>query len=142
MLFKQLFDSEIAFYTNEYIIDLPEGFVFVFGSNLAGRHGKGAALTAVKKFEAKYGKGVGFQGRSYGIPTKGYRLDILSDEIIRSYVDDFKLFVASQPKLTFVVTGIGTGLAGKSVETMASMFVGIPRCYFPLSWQPYLGVTP
>lgn len=51
--------------------------VFVFGSNLAGRHGKGAALRARRYRSAIYGGGIGSQGNSYAIPTKDHQLRIL-----------------------------------------------------------------
>ena len=39
------------------ITKLPDGHYFVFGSNEAGRHGKGAALCAKQYFGAVYGQG-------------------------------------------------------------------------------------
>ena len=50
--------------------ELAPNEVFVFGSNLAGSHGGGAAYVAYRKFGAVMGQGVGLQGQSYAIPTE------------------------------------------------------------------------
>ncbi len=111
--------------------------IFVFGSNLFGKHGKGAALEAVRRHGAIYGQGVGLQGNSYAIPTKDGFLRVLSLEVIETYVEDFRRFVLSSD-LQFYVTPIGTGLAGYKHEQIAPMFKGLPRCMFVDDWLPYL----
>lgn len=95
--------------------------VFVFGSNLAGRHGKGAALYAVAKYGAIYGQGVGRQGDSYAIPTKDYVLKVLTLDAIARHIDDFILYAHLNPDDTFMLTPIGTGLAGYSREQIYSL---------------------
>lgn len=101
--------------------------IFVFGSNLAGRHGKGAALEARQKHGAVYGQGEGLQGDSYAIPTKDARLNSLPLESIASYVAKFIDFARQHPDLRFFVTEIGCGLAGYTREQIAPMFVAAPR---------------
>src|SRR5687767_5023360 len=86
--------------------------IFVFGSNLGGRHGKGAALHAAKHYRAIYGQGIGRQGDSYAIPTKDERLRTLPLHKIKEYVEDFLTYAKEHPGLTFKLTAIGTGLAG------------------------------
>lgn len=86
--------------------------IFVFGSNLAGRHGKGAALDAKKYHGAIYGKGTGLQGKSYAIPTKGHNLEILSLNQISYHIATFVDFAKTNPHHIFNVTKIGCGLAG------------------------------
>jgi len=86
--------------------------VFVFGSNLAGRHGKGAALYAKQHYGAVYGEGIGRTGNSYAIPTKGYQLNVLSLERIQDFVTEFVQHTRENPEDTFLLTPIGTGLAG------------------------------
>ena len=76
--------------TPERITQLEENEVFVFGSNLEGAHGGGAALLAWRKFGAIWGQGVGLQGQSYGIPTMQGGVDT-----IKPYVDEFIAFTAS-----------------------------------------------
>jgi hypothetical protein len=106
--------------------------VFVFGSNLAGRHGKGAALFALKNRGAVRGQGDGLQGQSYAIPTKDERIETLPLEAIRPYVRRFLAFAASRPDLRFQVTAIGCGLAGYSPDDIAPMFRGAPsNCDLP-----------
>ena len=88
--------------------------IFVFGSNLAGRHGKGAALYAVKHHGAIYGQGVGLQGNSYAIPTKDADLAPLPLDTIDRHIVDFVFFARVNPNMIFALTPIGTGLAGHS----------------------------
>jgi len=91
--------------------------IFVFGSNLAGRHGKGSALYARQEHGAIYGQGVGLQGNAYAIPTKDEQLRILPLESIRPYVEEFVRFAIAHPDMTFNVTAIGCGLARPPNQT-------------------------
>ena len=110
--------------------------IFVFGSNLAGRHGKGAALCARQKHGAIYGQGVGLQGCSYGIPTKDENIKTLGLLSIKFYVDEFLLFALAHPNMTFNVTKIGCGLAGYTEDQIAPMFVDAPEnCILPDGWR-------
>ena len=93
--------------TPEWIHDLAPNEVFVFGSNLGGMHGGGAARIAYRCFGAKMGVGVGLQGQSYAIPTMQG-----GPETIRPYVDEFIDFARQHPETTFLVTPIGCGIAG------------------------------
>jgi hypothetical protein len=90
--------------------------VFVFGSNLAGRHGKGAALYALQHYGAQYGEGIGRQGNSYAVPTKDYLLKVLTLDAIGRHLADFISYAKEHPEDTFMLTPIGTGLAGYSRE--------------------------
>lgn len=106
--------------------------VFVFGSNLAGRHGKGAALAARREHGAIYGQGDGPQGFAYAIPTKDAQLTTLSLETIASHVEAFKRYAAAHPHMTFRVTPIGCGLAGYRPSQIAPMFHDAPgNCELP-----------
>lgn len=100
--------------------------IFCFGSNLAGRHGAGAALWARKHRGAIYGQGVGLQGQSYAIPTKDENIKTLPLERIKLYVEDFLNFARENPLLVFEVCRIGCGLAGYKPEDIAPMFIGHP----------------
>lgn len=100
--------------------------VFVFGSNLAGRHGKGAALWARQHRGAIYGQGIGMQGNSYAIPTKTASLRSLPLNLIKWHVDEFRCFARMNAERTFEVTPIGCGLAGYKPEDIAPMFVDMP----------------
>ncbi len=100
--------------------------IFVFGSNLAGRHGRGAALHAIKHEGAIYGKGVGRQGNSYAIPTKGHDLETLPLAHIQECVYGFICYASEYDGEEFNVTAIGTGLAGYRHEDIAPMFQAIP----------------
>jgi len=109
--------------------------IFVFGSNLAGRHGAGAALHALKHKGAVLGVGVGLRGRSYAIPTKDERLRTLPLARIKPYVDAFVLFARCHPEMQFEVTRVGCGLAGYADHNMAPMFRHSPsNCILPVTW--------
>ena len=108
-----------------HITSLKPNEVFVFGSNLAGRHGAGAALQA-KKFGARNGEGIGRWGRTYAIPTKDEHLHVLPLREIKTYVLEFKAYVLHYASNIFLVTPIGCGLAGYKPEDIAPMFAGAP----------------
>lgn len=120
--------------TPENISKLEQGYIFVFGSNLSGRHGKGAAKTALG-WGAKWGQAAGLQGRTYGIPTKDATIRrTLTIEEIKPFVDDFIEFAKTRPDLTFLVTEIGCGLAGYKPKDIAPLFVSaidVENIYLP-----------
>ena len=103
--------------TSSNITALQPGEIFVFGSNLEGQHGGGAALLAYKKWGAIWGQGVGLQGQTYGIPTMHGGV-----ETIAPYVDEFIRFAQEHPELIFLVTEIGCGIAGFRPEEIAPLF--------------------
>ncbi|MBQ7710978.1 MAG: hypothetical protein IJT39_04025 [Bacteroidales bacterium] len=104
-------------FTPERISELKDNEIFVFGSNLAGSHGGGAAWLAYERFGAVWGQGVGLQGQSYGIPTMQGGV-----ETIRPYVDEFIAFAAEHTEYLFLVTRIGCGIAGFTPQEMAPLF--------------------
>lgn len=101
--------------------------IFVFGSNLAGRHGAGAAKYALLHHGAVYGQGEGLQGNSYAIPTKDARIITLPLPAIRAHVAAFLIFARRNPDLTFRLTPIGCGLAGYKPADIAPLFADAPR---------------
>lgn len=104
--------------TPSLIQELQEHEIFVFGSNLSGQHGGGAARLAYDKWGAVWGQGVGLQGSTYGIPTMQGGVDT-----IKPYVDEFIRFAKEHPEMTFLVTEIGCGIAGFRVEEIAPLFI-------------------
>ena len=110
--------------------------IFVFGSNLAGRHGAGAALFALRNHGALYHCGFGLQGHSYGIPTKDLSIRTLPLPLIQGHVEEFMRFAQARPTWTFNVTRIGCGLAGYKDHQIAPMFKGAPiNCNLPEGWR-------
>ncbi len=103
--------------TSPRITELQPGEIFVFGSNLEGHHGGGAALLAWKKWGAIWGQGTGLQGQTYGIPTMHGGPDR-----IKPYVDEFISFARQHPELTFLVTEVGCGIAGFRPAEIAPLF--------------------
>lgn len=117
--------------------------IFVFGSNLAGRHGKGAALCAVKEHGAIYGLGHGLQGRSYAIPTKDANLKSLPLNVISLWVKRFLGFAAYHPNMTFNVTRIGCGLAGYTDDEIGPLFHRhLSNVILPIEWKKHLEPQP
>jgi len=116
------------------ITKLGPNEIFVFGSNQGGKHGKGAAKTALT-WGAVYGQSAGLQGRTYGIPTKDRSIRrTLSINEIKPYVDDFIEFAKSRPDLIFLVTEIGCGLAGYKPKDIAPLFkeaVSVTNIHLP-----------
>ena len=104
-------------YTPERISELKQNEIFVFGSNLAGAHGGGAARLAYERFGAIWGQGVGLQGQSYGIPTMHGGVDA-----IKPYVDEFVAFARQHPEYRFLVTRIGCGIAAFTPDEIAPLF--------------------
>lgn len=121
--------------TPEWISSLKNNEIFVFGSNLAGMHGGGAARVALQRFGAVMGQGVGLQGQSYAIPTMQGGV-----ETIRPYVDDFIAFAKANPDKRFLVTPIGCGIAGFEPEDIAPLFlqarkvgnISLPRSFWEI----------
>jgi hypothetical protein len=110
--------------------------IFVFGSNLAGRHGRGSAKEALLRHGAVYGKGEGLQGRSYAIPTKDENLRTLPIPTIHYHVRKFVRFAEDHPEMTFHVVKVGCGLAGIDEDIMRSMFLECPaNCRLPEGWR-------
>ena len=103
--------------TPDVIKSLKPNEVFVFGSNLAGMHGGGAARIAHLYFGAVMGNGDGIQGQSYAIPTMQGGVDT-----IRPYVDKFIAYAKQHPDQHFLVTRIGCGIAGFSPDEIAPLF--------------------
>ena len=120
--------------TPEYITSLQPNEIFVFGSNLAGMHGGGAARTARLYFGAVMGNGDGPQGQSYANPTMQGGV-----ETIRPYVDKFIDYAKAHPEQTFLVTPIGCGIAGFTPDEIAPLFkeaVSVENIYLPQSfWE-------
>ena len=120
----------------EFITELQPGEIFVFGSNLKGMHGGGAAYIAYQKFGAIMGQGVGLQGQSYGIPTMQGGV-----ETIRPYVDEFIEYAKQHPELLFRVTRIGCGIAGFTNEEIAPLFKAafeMENVSLPNGWREML----
>jgi len=118
--------------TPEFISELQPDEIFVFGSNLGGMHGGGAAYVAYRKFGAIMGQGVGLQGQSYAIPTMQGGV-----ETIRPYVDEFVEFAKAHPELTFLVTRIGCGIAGFTDDEISPLFAkahNVGNIVLPAGW--------
>lgn len=114
--------------------------IFVFGSNLSGIHGAGAAACAMREHNAVWRQAIGLQGNSYAIPTKAHNVvDTLPIDQIAVYVTEFIQFATEHPEMTFVVTRIGCGLAGYQPRHIAPLFKGVPsNCIMPedfLEWM-------
>ncbi len=118
--------------TPEFITELQPNEIFVFGSNLKGMHGGGAAYIAYRKFGAIMGQGVGLQGQSYAIPTMQGGV-----ETIRPYVEEFIQFAKEHQNQTFLVTRIGCGIAGFTDDEISPLFEkahNVENIVLPPNW--------
>ncbi len=115
------------------------GEVFVFGSNLAARHGGGAAKLAEQKYGASRSINEGMSGNSYAIPTKDESIETLSLKIINWYVKSFMDYAEDNPEKQFFMTRVGCVLAGYNNSDIAPLFRGAPtNINFPEEWKEYL----
>ena len=106
--------------TPERLTELPEGSIFVFGSNESGAHGGGAARVALDRFGAIWGQGEGLQGQSYGLPTmEGF-------DALRGAAERFVTFAGEHPELRFYLTKVGCGIAGHDESDVAPLFDATP----------------
>jgi hypothetical protein len=113
--------------------------IFVFGSNLAGVHGAGAARVAAELFDAKDGEGEGETGGAYAIPTKGFSVEPLSLAAIAYHIARFIDYAVIRPGNTFFVTRVGCGLAGFTDAQIAPLFKDAPlNCNFAEEWREFL----
>lgn len=122
--------------TPEYITTLSDDEIFVFGSNLQGRHGGGAARMAHQRFGAEWGIGTGPTGQTYAIPTMHGGV-----EAIKPYVDEFIEYAESHPQNRFLVTRVGCGIAGFTDSQIAPLFAAalrLPNVSLPLDWLKIL----
>ena len=118
-------------------------YIFVFGSNLQGIHGAGAALYARQHHGAQLGVGKGRTGNSYALPTKYTPRQSMPREEVQHAVNEFLAYARSHAKSNpndyFVVTRVGCGLAGFKDFEIAPMFQGAPKnCIFDVQWEEYL----
>ena len=110
------------------IAELGAGEVFVFGSNIQGAHGGGAAWFAHKHFGAQWGVGEGLTGRTYALPTMEGKASM------KAAVDRFVACARQHPELTFLVTAVGCGIAGYTPEEVAPLFkeaTSLENVYLP-----------
>ena len=115
--------------TPNHITELKPNEIFVFGSNLQGYHGGGAARLAMNQWGAVWGQGTGLQGQTYAIPTMQGGIGT-----IRPYIDQFIKFAQNDPERTFLVTEIGCGIAGFRPADIAPLFrnaINIPTIWLP-----------
>ena len=101
---------------SDRISDLGANEIFVFGSNIQGAHGGGAAWYAHKKFGAEWGVGEGLTGRTYALPT------MEGDASLKKAVEHFITCAKAHPELTFLVTAVGCGIAGYTPAEVAPLF--------------------
>lgn len=121
--------------TKDFIVHLSKNEIFVFGSNLSGIHGGGAAKTALDRFGAVWGLSNGRQGNCYAIPTKSENIErTLTIEEIKIYVNYFIEYAKQNPEQNFLVTEIGCGLAGHYASDIAPLFkeaVNVKNIHLP-----------
>ena len=104
-------------FTSEFITELKPNEIFVFGSNIGGFHGGGAARVAHKRFGAEWGVGEGITGQCYALPTMEGGVDYIAGK-----VNAFIVCAKQHPELKFLVTKVACGIAGFRIEEIAPLF--------------------
>lgn len=120
---------------SDRIAELGSNEVFVFGSNIQGAHGGGAAWFAHKHFGAEWGVGEGLTGRTYALPT------MEGKAALEKAVDHFIDCARQHPGLTFLVTAVGCGIAGYTCEEVAPLFkeaTSLENVYLPQAFWDVL----
>ena len=119
-------------YTPELIKFLKPNEVFVFGSNRQGILGGGAAAYARDSFGAQEGVASGMTGQCYAIYTKDYDVNVKNDNAksvplweIRKQIMELYKFAKKNPEMKFLVTKIGSALAGYSIDEIKLCFTSI-----------------
>ena len=121
---------------NDKDFSIESGKIFVYGSNLAGIHGAGAARFALDKLGALRGKAAGRMNQCYAIPTKDENLETLPLDSVQHFVTNFIAYARCHPDLQFFVTRIGCGLAGYTDKDIAPLFKDAPEnCELPIGWD-------
>lgn len=116
-----------------------KNMIFVFGSNLDGIHGAGAAKTALRERGATWAAGEGLMGTSYALPTKGHKISYMSLEDVKLHVQRFLDHAHANPYATYMVTQVGCGLGGFTKEEIAPLFASAPaNCRFDKEWSKLL----
>lgn len=121
---------------SDRIAELGENEIFVFGSNIQGMHGGGAAWYAHKQFGAEWGVGEGLTGRTYALPT------MEGEASMQRAVDNFVRCAKAHPELTFLVTAVGCGIAGYTPQQVAPMFkeaTALENVYLPQVFWDVIG---
>lgn len=118
------------------ISNLADNEIFVFGSNIQGAHGGGAAWYAHKQFGAEWGVGEGLTGRTYALPT------MEGEASLKRAVDRFIACAKEHPELTFLVTAVGCGIAGYTPNEVAPLFkeaTSLENVYLPQVFLKVIG---
>lgn len=129
-------------FTPEYIEDLHPNEVFVFGSNANGNHYGGAANLAFQRFGAIWGVGEGLRGNSYALPTLNGKMERVSSGTLKQAFKHLFQEIDYNPELCFLLTKVGCGIAGFSVQWVASAFWTAAAEFYEGRWSPYVGCLP
>jgi hypothetical protein len=127
--------------TPENIDTLAPNEVFVFGSNLAGSHGGGAAWAAYNKFGAIMGQAEGLQGQSYAFPTLNENYLKLPQSVLKEKAQALLNIIKEQPGTIFLITKVGLGIAGYQIYEIAHLFTAfldIPNCSLPAEFISFI----
>ena len=130
---KQMIDGRRV--APEPITTLGENEIFVFGSNIQGMHGGGAAWYAKEHFGAQWGVGEGLTGRSYALPT------MEGEASLAHAVSNFIVCAREHKELTFLVTAVGCGIAGYTPKEVAPLFkdaTSLENVYLPQVFWEFL----
>ena len=108
------------------ITSLKPNQIFVFGSNLAGKHIGGAALQAKEQFGAEEGVGEGLTGQAYAFPTLNEQFEQRSFGELYVSLNELYRVAKENPDKEFLLTKVGCGIAQFPEEQMKDLFSNAP----------------
>ena len=109
------------------ITSLKENEIIIVGTNKLGQHLGGAARQAYSDFGLKWGCGEGLSGQTYAFPTLDENFRQVSLNDLRRSRDRLYEVVESMPDKVFLLTSVGTGIAGFELEVIKELFKDTPK---------------
>jgi len=110
--------------------------VFVFGSNMLGKHDDGHALLATRFHRAEPGVWRGPTGNAYAIPYRNELNRLLSLAEVARHVAGLRQFAASKPELALRVARFACAKGEYLDGEIAPLFARMPaNCALPALWR-------
>jgi hypothetical protein len=120
--------------TRDITTGLEDSQYFVFGSNILGNHAAGAAKQAYESFGAQWGVGEGLTGKCYAFPTLDEKMEQYTHAEMLGILATFYRCTHAHPELTFLLTPVGTGIAGYPKQYINSLFASLPGNVKKVGW--------
>ncbi len=117
------------------INELQGNQVIVVGTNLNGEHYGGAAAQAHQDFGLEWGVAEGLSGKTYAFPTLTKNMKQFLPTMLRDHVSRLYQTARNNPDLEFLLTPVGTGIAGYPYEVIEELFKNLPANINKVGWR-------